>query len=100
MNLSQYDSSPVVFSGETNPYKRQNAPSDSYSIFGKKIKKKKLSDIMSELSGMDEEDDGGDISVAARPKKAAAPMYDPNQYYGGLFNMYGGRKVRGGLLGE
>lgn len=100
MKLSLDNSSPVIFSGETNPYKRQNAPSDSYSIFGKKIKKKKLSDIMSDLSGMNEEDDDDDISVAARPKKAATPMYEPNQYYGGLYNMYGGRKIRGGLLGE
>jgi hypothetical protein len=33
----------------------------------------------------------------ARP---SAPVYDPARLYGSLYQMYGGRPVRGGLLGE
>lgn len=41
-------------------------------------------------------------SFVSRPNvlKASAPVYDPNKYYGGMYSMYGGRKVRGGLLGD
>lgn len=100
LSLSGQGDSPVLFSGEINPIKRQQAESDSYDIFGKKIKKKKLSDIMSALSGMGDDENKEFLSSAPKLQRANAPMYDPNQYYGGLFNMYGGRKVRGGLLGE
>lgn len=29
-----------------------------------------------------------------------ASQYDPSRIYGGLYSLYGGRRVRGGLLGE
>jgi hypothetical protein len=30
----------------------------------------------------------------------AATQYDPRRIYGGLYDLYGGRRVRGGLLGD
>lgn len=41
-------------------------------------------------------------SILGQPSMArpAAPVYDPAKLYGSLYQMYGGRPVRGGLLGE
>lgn len=41
-------------------------------------------------------------SILGQPTMArpSAPVYDPAKLYGSLYQMYGGRPVRGGLLGE
>lgn len=41
-------------------------------------------------------------SILGQPSMArpSAPVYDPARLYGSLYQMYGGRPVRGGLLGE
>lgn len=87
-------SGPIVFSAETNPIMREIS----------KKKKGSLMDILGRLSGAetDGEDEEGLSSFLGRPAqgKGIAPAYDPNKYYGGLYSMYGGRKVRGGLLGD
>lgn len=33
-------------------------------------------------------------------QRPSAPVYDPAKLYGGLYSMYGGQRVRGGLLGD
>jgi hypothetical protein len=97
---------PVIFSGETNPYIRQAAAGDdSFSIFGKKMSKNKALEVLKKLAGGDEDEgEGGEskISQSLIPdgKAAKAPKYSPKDLYGGFFSMYGGQKVRGGLLGE
>ena len=96
---------PVVFSGETNPYMRQAASDgDSFSIFGKKMSKNKALEALKKLSGGSEDDEEGEakISQSLIPdgKSAKAPKYGAKDLYGGFFSMYGGQKVRGGLLGE
>jgi hypothetical protein len=48
----------------------------------------------------DDEDSLKSFLDAPRNPKGGAPIYDPNKYYGGIYSMYGGRKVRGGLLGD
>lgn len=83
----------MVFSSETNPLLR---------AIGKK-KKSGLMDILGQLSGTPEGGEEEDLSSflgRASQGKGGAPVYDPNKYYGGLYSMYGGRKVRGGLLGD
>jgi hypothetical protein len=83
-----------VFSAETNPLLREMA----------KKKKGGLMDILGQLSGMGaeggEEEDLASFLGKAAQGKGGAPVYDPNKYYGGMYSMYGGRKVRGGLLGD
>lgn len=92
----QVSSGDLIFSGESNPYLA--------GLEKKKGKSKKLTEMLSQLSGMglDEEDEESLKSFLGRPSngKGAAPIYDPNKYYGGIYSMYGGRKVRGGLLGD
>ena len=47
-----------------------------------------------------------DLSSSLSPKierggfAGRASQYDPARIYGGLYSLYGGRRVRGGLLGE
>jgi hypothetical protein len=97
---------PLIFSGETNPYMRQAASDgDSFSIFGKKLSKNKALEALKKLSGGLGGDDGegeAKISQSLIPdgKSAKAPKYGAKDLYGGFFSMYGGQKVRGGLLGE
>jgi hypothetical protein len=86
---------PLIFSGESNPYKYQSEKA--------KGGKSDVSEILKMLAGMGEDDDEENLkSFLGRPQngKASAPAYDPNKYYGGLYSIYGGRKVRGGLLGD
>jgi hypothetical protein len=90
----QVSGGPTVFSAETNPLLREMA----------KKKKGGLMDILGQLSGMGaeggEEEDLASFLGKAAQGKGGAPVYDPNKYYGGMYSMYGGRKVRGGLLGD
>lgn len=92
------------YSGEINPIRRETASPDTVDIFGKKIKKKNLFEVLQKLSGgvggEEQSSSGLEGGFSARGRGASAPMYDPNRYYGGMFSMYGGPKVRGGLLGE
>jgi hypothetical protein len=102
--MMQSGDEPVNFSAQTNPFLRQ-AEGETFSIFGKKIKKKDLSKILGELSNTDDEDadakkDDGPIGPIARGTLGSAPKYRPIDLYGGFLSMYGGQKVRGGLLGE
>jgi hypothetical protein len=87
------------------------AGGDGLGIFGDTLRKKrKLSDVLGALSTFADdpmEDPKSiyyqDLSMdmpMAQPGKGGAPMYDPSQLYGRLFQMYGGRRVRGGLLGD
>lgn len=93
----QYSTGNSVFSAEMNPYKRLTEK-----------KKNPLFDILSKLSGSVEaggfyspEQEDTSVSISApRIKNPSAPVYDPNKYYGGMYSMYGGRRVRGGLLGD
>jgi hypothetical protein len=48
----------------------------------------------------DDEEDTSSFIKTAKAQSGSPPVYDPNKYYGGLYSMYGGRKVRGGLLGD
>lgn len=85
---------PMVFSAETNPLLRQ---------FGKG--KSKLGGILGKVgssmgAGEDDEEDLSSFLSGAKLGRGNAPMYDPRKMYGGLYSMYGGRRVRGGLLGE
>lgn len=96
---------PLIFSGETNPYMRQAAADgDSFSVFGKKMSKNKALEVLKQLSGGGGDDEEGEakISQSLIPdgKSAKAPKYGAKDLYGGFFSMYGGQKVRGGLLGE
>jgi hypothetical protein len=98
------DGAPLDFSLESNPFLRQQA-SEAGGLFGKKIKKIDIVKILSGLSGMgeDDEDDEDDKKTNApilKLKKASMPKYDPKDLYGGFLSLYGGQKVRGGLLGE
>jgi hypothetical protein len=93
---------PVSFTAETNPLKRQmQQDSDSFSLFGKKMKKKDVMDILKNLSG-DGSDEEEATSFAPLPsgRKASMPSYNPAELYGGYLSLYGGKKVRGGLLGD
>lgn len=97
---------PTIFSGESNPFLRQKE-AETVNIFGKKISKKDLKDVMKRLSGAAGEGTEGEeeadlFSGVAGPKLQApsAPKYNPNSLYGSLFSMYGGQRVKGGLLGE
>lgn len=98
--------SPLIFSGETNPYMRQAAADgDSINIFGKKINKNKALNVLKQLSGGigsedEESEDGISQSLIPGGKSAKMPKYNPKDLYGGFFSMYGGQKVRGGLLGD
>lgn len=130
--MMQSGDGPTIFSAETNPYLRQRE-GDTFSIFGKKIKKKTITDILGKLSGKKapavdvgeagaadgggsilsglsggggnpmweapgfEEMDGG---LMPKARRGGVPVYDPAQLYGGFLSMYGGKKVKGGLLGE
>jgi hypothetical protein len=83
------------------------AGGDGLGVFGKQIRKKrKLSDVLGALSKLSDVDDemyeDTDLSsfVSVRPERGGSPMYDPNQLYGRMYQMYGGRRVRGGLLGD
>jgi len=96
----------TIFSGKTNPFLRQQE-AETFNIFGKKILKKDLKDVMKRLSGAvgngaDGEEEADLFSGTAGPKLQApsAPKYNPNSLYGSLFSMYGGQRVKGGLLGE
>lgn len=99
---------PLIFSGQSNPYLRQIEQSggDSVSVLGKKIKKNKALEVLKKLSGglSEEGDEDGEakISQGLIPdgKSAKAPKYSAKDLYGGFFSLYGGQKVRGGLLGE
>lgn len=90
----QVSSGPVIFSAETNPIMREVA----------KKKKGGLMDILGKLSdadfGAEDEEDLSSFLGRAAQGRGGVPAYDPNKYYGGLYSMYGGRKVRGGLLGD
>jgi hypothetical protein len=104
--MMQTGSGPVSFSDELNPLLRQMGE-EPVNIFGKKVKKKDITKILGELSkvGASDEDDeegGGLIREGMRlsPVSASAPKYSPLDIYGGFLSMYGGQKVRGGLLGE
>lgn len=50
--------------------------------------------------GMDDEEDTSSFLRRTKALSGSPPAYDPNKYYGGIYSMYGGRKVRGGLLGD
>lgn len=83
----------MIFSAEANPYKRLTSK-----------KGQGLDKILQMLSGgsIGSEDENDISSFLGRPAqgKGGVPAYDPKKYYGGLYSMYGGRRVRGGLLGE
>jgi hypothetical protein len=92
---------------DTNPV--TNPGSDGLGVFGKYSGKKKLSskavlDLMKQIGGQGEEEEPEDLSSflsMSRPKAMmSTPAYDPNKFYGGMYGMYGGRRFRGGLLGE
>lgn len=94
---------PVSFTAETNPLKRQmQQDSDSFNLFGKKMKKKDVIDILKGLSSGDGSEDEEATKFAPLPagRKASMPKYSPAELYGGYLSLYGGKKVRGGLLGE
>lgn len=90
----QLSGGPISFSGETNPLLRQ------MSQGGSKLKGflGKLGKGLMENQG--EEEDLSSFLGKANQQKASAPMYDPRALYSSLYNMYGGRRVRGGLLGD
>lgn len=96
---------PLIFSGETNPYLRQAEQGDTFSLFGKKMSKNKALEALKKLSGGlggEGEESEAKISQSLIPdgKSAKVPKYGAKDLYGGFFSMYGGQKVRGGLLGE
>lgn len=103
--MPQSGDMPVEFSGQTNPFLRQ-AEGDTFSLFGKKIKKKDITKILGDLAkgGGDEEEDEeggiGQLGPVAKGTLGSAPKYRPTDLYGGFLSMYGGQKVRGGLLGS
>ncbi|NBP73252.1 MAG: hypothetical protein EBU57_08870 [Alphaproteobacteria bacterium] len=58
--ISGDPNSPLIFSGQTNPYLRQTEQGDGISILGKKITKNKALEILKKLSGgLGEEDEEG-----------------------------------------
>lgn len=72
-------------------------------VFGKSLKKGKIRNFLSNLGGSSTEDEEEDLKSflsGAKLGKGGMPQYSPNQFYGTLFRAYGGRPVRGGLLGE
>jgi hypothetical protein len=87
------------------------AGGDGLGVFGKELKKKRrLSDTLKALSGLADDpmedpnsmfyqDLSADMAMP-EPGRGSAPMYDPSRLYGRMYQMYGGRRVRGGLLGE
>jgi len=92
---------------DTNPI--TNPGSDGLGVFGKYSAKKKFGgkdvlELMKMIGGQgnEEEEDYLDARVRAPSIKAMrqTPAYDPNTLYGGAYKMYGGRRFRGGLLGE
>lgn len=93
------------FSIEPDPYKRL-LEGEEVDIFGKKIKKRDITKVLGSLSkmGVSEEDEEDDelSRLAPTPKgtRGKAPSYSPSNLYGGMFQLYGGQKVRGGLLGD
>lgn len=94
---------PLSFSAETNPLKRKmEQDADSFSIFGKKMKKKDVMDVLKGLSGGVGNEDASDMGFGSIPsgRKASMPKYNPAELYGGYLSLYGGKKVRGGLLGD
>lgn len=64
-----------------------------------------LGNILKNLKKKPEEEEV-DLSSSLSPKiergsfAGRASQYDPSRLYGGLYSLYGGRRVRGGLLGE
>ena len=72
--------------------------------FGKGLKQGKTRDFLQTLfalgGGQEDEEDLSSFLSRPRMKDATPPMYDPQQLYGRLYSMYGGQKVRGGLLGS
>ena len=62
--------------------------------------------ILKNLKKKPESDEPDLSSFIDRPKiergtmTGAATQYDPRRIYGGLYDLYGGRRVRGGLLGD
>jgi hypothetical protein len=85
---------PLIFSGESNPILYANQKS--------KAGKTDISKILKALAGDEDIDEDELKSFLGKPQhgKGGIPAYDPNKYYGGIYSMYGGRKVRGGLLGD
>lgn len=93
----QLSNDPVSFTSELNPLKRAMSKGGGSlkSFFGKLGK-----GLMQNQQGEEEEADLSSFLGRARTQKPSAPMYDPRAMYGGLYSMYGGRRVRGGLLGD
>lgn len=91
----QLSSGPISFTSELNPLKREIAKGGGSlkSFFGKLGK-----GLMANQP--EEEDDLSSFLGRAQAQKQSAPMYDPRAMYSGLYSMYGGRRVRGGLLGD
>lgn len=78
---------------------------DGLGVFGKGKRQAALRNVLQALAGFgddDEIDDENELSMLARvkPKSGSTPIYDPNRLYGSLYQMYGGRRLRGGLLGD
>jgi hypothetical protein len=93
-----FDSNPI-----TNP------GSDGLGVFGKYAGKKKFGskdvlELMKMIGGEFDEEDEDYLEARVRAPSIKAmrdmPAYDPNRIYGGAYKMYGGRRFRGGLLGE
>jgi hypothetical protein len=103
--IAQSGNDPVTFSAQTNPFLRQ-AEGDTFNIFGKKVRKKDITKLLGDLAktGSEEEDDEDGapklIGPVAKATAGSVPKYRPIDLYGGFLSMYGGQKVRGGLLGE
>lgn len=81
----------------------QDSSGSGLGVFGKSLTKGKIRNFLSSLGGSsaeDEEEDLRSFLSGAKLGKGGMPQYSPNQFYGTLFRAYGGRPVRGGLLGE
>jgi hypothetical protein len=93
---------------DTNPI--TNPGSDGLGVFGKYSAKKKFGgkdvlELMKMIGGQGGEEDEEDYVNSSMRAPSTSPMrkspaYDPNTLYGGAYKMYGGRRFRGGLLGE
>jgi hypothetical protein len=92
---------------DTNPI--TNPGSDGLGVFGKYAGKKKFGgkdvlELMKMISGQGDEEEEDYLKSRVRAPSVRAmsdiPAYDPNRLYGGAYKMYGGRRFRGGLLGE
>ena len=82
----------MPFTAEMNPYKRLTSK-----------KGQGIDMLLQMLSGANVAPEENNLeSFLGKPmqQSGGAPAYDPKKYYGGLYSMYGGRRVRGGLLGE